>query len=263
MLTDPKLSADEYDLLTFLEQYYLTQQGLPSSSVLGSLGLDEVLYLGALKKPEFRDALEQRGVPSKIFAGVLPTTSDEKVSSWKDHSLSEEQLLCANAVLDSTDNRSRRKKLAELGISTQKYEQWMRDPVFSSYLRTRAEALLVDSAHESHLALVDRVKSGDVSAIKYYNELTGRYVQASSRNGSSTDVRMVLLRVIEVLQRHLEPETLAIVGHELLQLVEGGSSDTVVPVPTPARERVLPPELMPVSGSVLESRVVKQKVEGL
>jgi hypothetical protein len=212
------------------------------------------MYIGALKKPVFRESLIERGVPSKVISQLVPfEETTTPVGSWKNYALSETQLLCANAILDSTDNRSRRKKLSELGIKTQQYETWMRDPVFSGYLRARAEGLLSDSQHESHLALIDRVKAGDISAIKYYNEMTGRYVQASARNaGSSGDVKMILLRVVEVLQKHLEPAQLQVVAGELLALAEGGQLEAltpVKPVSTP-KERVIT-DLMPVRGELM------------
>lgn len=258
------LSEEEYDLLSFLEQYYLTNSALPSVEVASSIHLDEVLYIGALKKVEFRNALVSRGVPDKAISTLVPL-GDGPVGAWKNYALSEKQLLCANVILDTTDNRSRRKKLSELGIKTQEYETWMRDPVFSGYLRSRAEALLGDNQHESHLALVDRVKAGDVSAIKYYNEMTGRYVQASARgaNGSSGDVKMILLRVVEVLQRHLEPDKLQLVAGELLALAEGGQLDApliATPITRPSRERSPVGDLMPVKGEVLVGPIAPSKV---
>lgn len=219
------LTEAEYDLLVYLEQYYWTHSTLPSVEFADeNLGLDRTLYSGALKKELFRESLIDRGIPRKVLAPLLPDGIDGDVPSWKQYSLTETQLLCANAVLDSTDNRSRRKKLSELGISTQDYERWMRDPVFSGYLRNRAESLLSDSQHEAHLALIDRVRSGDINAVKYYNEITGRYVPASSRasGGNNFDTRMILLRVVEVVQRHCDPAQIKAIASELGELVDGG-----------------------------------------
>jgi len=247
-----KLTEEEYDLLGFLEQYYLTNASLPTVEVCDSLGIDAVIYVGALKKDRFRTALLDRGVPER----VLP---DRPVGgSWKDSALTEEQLLCANVLLDLSDNRSRRKKLTELGITTQKYETWLRDPVFSGYLRKRSEALLGDTQHEAHLALVDRVKSGDLGAVKYYNELTGRYVPASAKAAvGAFDSKMILMRVIEILQIHLsdQPEVLQNVARDLLSLTE---PNPVMPVSV-ERPKVQPPKLN-TGGPIVTGKIAS--VEG-
>ncbi len=78
--------------------------------------------------------------------------------------------------------------------------------------------------HEAHLALVDRVRSGDVSAIKYFNELTGRYLPQRSNN---VDVGLVLMRVVEILQKHIsDPELQEVIGQDLMQLALAASVES-------------------------------------
>lgn len=201
-----KLTDEEYRLLAYIEQEYLLHGAAPTKDVVAATGLfTSSFYDKCLKKVNFRHAMLNRGISLRGLDGEPGGGI-----------LSEEQLVAANTMLDLTDNRSRKKKLMDLGISTAKWEGWLRDPVFQSYIRTRSENLLGDNLHESHLALVDRVKSGDINAIKYFNEITGRYVPNAT---DKADVNAVLMMVLEVIQRHVvDPRALSAIGDELVSI---------------------------------------------
>lgn len=205
-MSDKPLTAREHELLTYLEQRYLMDGGVPSEDVTVSAGIcDGAFYRKCFRSQNFRDALLVRGIALR------------GLDSGAEGVLSEIQLVVANTMLDLRDNRSQKKKLTELGISTAKWEAWLRDPVFQNYLRVRSENLLGDSLHESHLALVDRVRSGDVSAIKYFNEITGRFTPAAATD--KADVSNVLYGVVEIIQRHVkDPQVLQALADDLLAL---------------------------------------------
>lgn len=214
-----KLSDDASRLLNYFEQAYLLNAQYPTKEKVFEFGITPQQYEAALKNQDFLEALERRGLPnpvSDIYQGIL----------------SPQQLALANALLDLHDNRSQRKKLQEFNVSTAKYNAWLRDPAFKTYLQRRAENFLGDNAHEAHLALVDRVKSGDISAIKYYNEMTGRFVPSSSK--APVDINAVLMQVIEAIQMRVkDPEVLVALSDDLLAIAHRSGS-----VPTP--ERVQP-----------------------
>lgn len=212
------LSEKQFDVINFVEQEYLLNGAIPTAARVASLGLvNEKKYTEWLADPEFRRNLVARGISPSVVDG-----NDKGI-------LTEEQLTVANVMLDLTDNRSRKKKLADLKISTQKYEAWLRDPAFQHYLRTRAENILGDNLHESHLALLDRVRAGDMSAIKYYNEITGRYIQ---NNGDSIDLAGLLMRILEIIQKHVSNnDEVAKIADEMLTLASGVGIGRVGSVP--------------------------------
>jgi hypothetical protein len=200
------LNPKEYELLAYLEQEYLLHGAVPTkdSTLLAGVATSQ-LYDKSLKSASFRHAMLNRGITLRGLDGNAGGGI-----------LTEEQLVAANTMLDLTDNRSRKKKLMDLSVSSAKWEGWLRDPVFQSYIRTRAENILGDNIHESHLALVDRVKTGDINAIKYFNEITGRYVPNAS---DKADVNAVLMMVLEVIQRHVrDPASLSAIGDELVAI---------------------------------------------
>jgi hypothetical protein len=202
------LSAAQHRLLTWFEQEYLLHESIPSRERCVAEGAcTKSFYDSCFKSQSFLNALERRGIKLPSFL---------KNDGFPVGALTEHQLIVANAMLDLTDNRSRKKKLAELRVPSQTYEAWLRDPAYRNYIQARAENLLPDNQQDAHLALLDRVRSGDISAIKYFNEITGRYIPNTT---DKVDVNAILMRVLEVIQRHVsEPEALNGIAEELLAL---------------------------------------------
>jgi Helix-turn-helix of insertion element transposase len=201
----PTLDDDTYELIVFFEQAYLLNGMIPSMEACEASGFPNALYNRALKNKTFRRALSARGVdlgPLKAVPGAANLPRQGSGASLG--ALTEQQLLLANTLLDLNDGRSRKKKMQDLKIPTSTYQAWLRDPAFQQYLRQRSENLLGDNQHEAHLALIDRVSSGDINAIKYFNEITGRFTPASAKGGTTLDTAQLLTFVIEVIQRHVK-----------------------------------------------------------
>lgn len=199
------LTELQHTLLRFMEQEYLTSGMIPTKAKTIERGICSAShYDKCLSLPSFRTALLVRGVSLRAFDGT-----DNGV-------LTAEQLRVANIMLDLRDNRSQKNKLKDCNVPTQRYEAWLREPAFQNYLRSRAEAALGDNLHESHLALVERVRSGDISAIKYFNEITGRYVPNAT---DKVDVNAILMRVLEIIQKHVrDPLVAGQIADDLLSL---------------------------------------------
>lgn len=191
-------------VLTYIEQEYLMYGQIPTAEAAEARKVaSKEFYNKCLHNKEFQEALERRDVKIPLDSAPIGV-------------LTPLQLLVANTMLDLSDNRSEKNKLKDLGIPSSKWQAWLRDPAFQNYLRTRAEAVLGDNLHESHLALVDRVKAGDVHAIKYFNELTGRYVPNAT---DKVDVNAILMRVLEIIQKHVTDSGVAsLIADDLLAL---------------------------------------------
>lgn len=188
-----KLTPQAIELCNFFEQYWTLYSALPTKAKCVELDVcSAALYDNWVPRPSFKEALKRRGI----------TPPDEYKANGV---LSEHQIIVANALFDTYDNRSRIKKLRELQCSPRQYEMWLRDPNFQAYVRQRGEHVLGDNSHDAHLALLDRVRSGDVNAIKYYNEITGRYIPNTK---DSVDVNAILHRVLEIIMRHV-PDAVA------------------------------------------------------
>jgi len=192
------LSASEWRLITFIEQNYL----------LGSLKTyDECAnYLG-LSVPEVTRLIHSENVKAALAKrGVAEYENAEQ-------GLTAEQLACANVMLDFSDRRSQRTKLAELNIKPATYQGWLKQPHFQAYLRDRAEAMLGDNMHEAHSALLGNVQRGDLGSIKLYYELQGRW---SSKSLGDLNVDYILTRVLESIQKHVkDPEAILAIAADI------------------------------------------------
>jgi hypothetical protein len=184
------LSELELQLVTFIDQQYqLTGELLTADRALREFGIPAASMSAALNNKEVKDALVERGIIFERF----------DKDDWTSQSLSPIQLLVANALLDLTDTRSQKKKLQDLNTSTSTYNAWLKDPVFKDYIHKRAEQLIGDNKHEVDMALLDRVRAGDLKAIAYYNEMTGRFVPISKTQTANIDIGGIIVKVIEII----------------------------------------------------------------
>lgn len=169
---------------------------LSADQAFNEYGIKVKDFTTALSKENVRSALAERGV---VFERL-----NEDFTAY---ALTPTQLLVANSLLDLTDTRSNKKKLQDLGIATITYNAWLKDPIFRDYLAKRANQMIGDNVHEVDLALLDKIRAGDLKAIEYYNEMTGRFVRAKA--GQNVDVMGIITRIIEIIDEEVEdPATL-------------------------------------------------------
>ena len=224
-------------LMSFVEQHFhLTGEFLSQEKALEDYGIPAGHYKQLLENPACRTALEEKGVIFERFEN----------KDWTAKSLTPLQLLTANTMLDVIDTRSQKKKLQDLGVHTQTYQAWLKDPVFKEYLGNRAAAMLGDNAHEADLALLDRIRSGDMKAISMWYEMTGKFVPQRA-NAANVDIQNVLIKVIEIITEEVtDPQDAIRISNRLRSLamarnVAGaltGSEDEPIEVPevVPVRE---------------------------
>lgn len=231
--------TEEEEFLNFLEQYWYQYGTVPTRDRAVELGIPSKLWTDSFQNAEFRKQCLERGISLRGLKLEL-----EPTPAWRQMMLTEEQLTVANVLLDNTDNRSAKKKLQDLGISTAKYQSFLKDPTYQDYIQSRAEAMLGENQHEAHIALVDRVRSGDISAIKYFNEITGRYVP--SRGESNINVTLILMQMLEIIQRHVRDlGTQELIAQEFLALSEPTRMIQAAVEPVPARPEA--PSVEPIN----------------
>lgn len=212
------LTNDQRDFINFIEEWWYSHNDINSKMPSSQNIRDGLNWNGAkvakfTKDPEVNKALENRGITLADVTLLLP-----------------EQLAVANAILDFSDQRSQKKKLEELGVTTQRYQGWLKQERFQRYMRQRAEALLGETQHEAHTSLLRNVQRGDLNSIKLYYEMTGRW---SSKTVSDLNVEFILIKVVEAVQRHVkDPVAIQAIAGELSSLVGTGQNPQVA-APTP------------------------------
>lgn len=194
-----ELTETQRNLLSYCEAQWYLHGKLPTPKALcDKYKLKPSTLNEWLKTEEFKLNFEARGIPT-IHANELTA----------------EQITVINTMLSLSDTRSERKKLSDMGIQARTWEGWKRDPVVMEYMREVSERLLADAIPDAHLALVDKVRAGDMSALKFYYEMSGRYT--GQNNG--VDPKALLGKVLDIISKHVtDPEVLQSIATDFMLL---------------------------------------------
>ncbi len=214
------LTEDEFDFVNILHAYY-NETGVVLTGPVGfeRYGIPQKDWNDLINRDVVKQALEQRGLPR------IKTFDD---SPWRNKSLSAVQILVANFMLDLNDTRSDKKKLQDLDVSTQQWNAWLREPAMIEYMNNYVDHIIKSSGHEADIALLDKVKAGDLPSIKYFHEYTGKYRSqpASGVNvnvGNTGDVERlnsVLSDIVEIIVEEVDDSAVgARIGDRIKQLV--------------------------------------------
>ena len=198
----PKFSPFQIAILALCEQKYWETGMVPTQAYAAKLlGTTEEKVV-AVWNEQMEGALKSRGIEYKEMT----------------HLLSPKQLDVANRVLNTHDKKSLRQKLQEAKVSSQQYSAWLRQPAFHEYLATRATHTLKTSLVSADLKLTELVEGGDLGAIKFINELTGRY---NPKITVDVNVNQVLTQVVEIISRYVEPAVLTRIADEIDAVMSG------------------------------------------
>lgn len=229
-------TQEEVDFASLMNQYYLIKGRLmPIKVAVEDYSFEEQEFADLFNSPNVKAMLKERQVVvrSKLVESLnpegVPVLSEEDSKDWKLKGLSPQQLIVANAMLDLVDTKSEKKRLQDLNVSTRTWDTWMSDPVFNAYMRDRAEAMLANSQHLAHVALLDKVRGGDLKAIEYMNELNDRYIKkpppaaqsSVTVNNNNFDTKTIVGKVIEIITDEVEDTQTAMRIGDRLRLLMG------------------------------------------
>jgi hypothetical protein len=168
-----KLSEEEFDFVNLIHQHYNIHGTLFTADYgKEEYGLPVGQYNKLFGRALVKTAIEERGVPLRE---VHLVSDDDNNRSWRNLALTGRQIIVADTMLDLLDARSYKKKLQDLSVTSREWTAWCKEPAFARYLDENTQSVLKNGQHEAAMALMDRVSSGDVSAIKLYLEYTGRF----------------------------------------------------------------------------------------
>jgi hypothetical protein len=139
----------------------------------------------------------------------------------------EKQVAAISLITNIYDPRPNNAKLAAIGVTPEEYNGWMSNPDFKQELTNRADEILDNVYPDAQAALAKRVRSGDVPALKFYYEITGRAASPETVN-----LKMTVVRLIEAIQKHVkDPELLAAIAQEI-QGVAPVANETIPELPS-------------------------------
>lgn len=220
-----EFSNEAIDFICAVEQAFWLHGQLPTNEKVNELtGITLKTIEGYWKNQGVRDALMKRGVD-------LDTSRSKAL-------LNIQQLTLANMLLNFADNRSLREKLNQVGVSSQQYHAWLRQEAFRDYLARRAEDLFKSSDHEAYMSLMGAVRDGDMKGLQLFFEMRGIY---NPKQTVEIHIESVMVRVIEVISKHIkDPEVLNAIADDL-EIIEIGSAGGQ-PINMPVLDLPLPVE---------------------
>lgn len=116
--------------------------------------------------------------------------------------LTPEQIAAINVYFDLSDRRVMSRKLKDLGILLVQWENWKKSPIFQKSLQARGEELFASGLPAAHRALLDKVEKGDIRAVKLFYDKIGYGADVAGNNAN--DIQVILLRLVEVVQKHVK-----------------------------------------------------------
>ncbi|MFM5968906.1 MAG: hypothetical protein ACKOQ8_07725 [Micrococcales bacterium] len=120
-------------------------------------------------------------------------------------------------------------------ISLTELDGWMRQKAFGEAMSAKAEDNLRKYIPIADQALGQLVQSGDMKAITFLNQLTGRF-DPNARSGS-IDIPAMLMQVQDIILRHVTDAAVKRnIARELIALASGQSHFTALPEPTPTTD---------------------------
>lgn len=204
------LTERQMRVVNLIEQRFWEIGVMPSYEVVAEASGETVNYVRTLveRNELARKSLVVRGVDLRASESARVLTSA--------------QLMAANVVLNRHDTRSLREKLEFLGISSQAWAAWLRQPGFSKYMTKRAEEAFGANDFAAYGALSDAVEEGKLDAVKLHFEMRGKYKHTVDVN---VNIEQVLMQVVEVISRHIDDRDLLLsIAKDFETLVPGNEA---------------------------------------
>lgn len=231
-----KLTPPQWDLICFSEQYWRENGFFPSFGELATeTGMNPSEVESLIFDPLTKKHLEARGIDWKQDRPQSESKASER-RNGRTKRLSDIQLAAAATILNPADKRSVTAKLESLGVSASTYAGWKKSKVFNDYMTSQGKALFDEFMPDMENSLISKATSGDVRAIKYAFEVSGRH--RANQGEELVNVKMLIIRLIEVIQRHVtDPEKLQAIAKEIEaiqrgEVIQDGNNNETRPVLT-------------------------------
>lgn len=199
------------DVISFCERYFFEHGELPSFSLLHETFNDYPERPRYVK--QWKDILERPdsnglSIIDKLDVRGLPTFRTAE------NYLAPEFVTACHLILNIRDNRSVAAKLKDVGISTAKWNAWLKRKPYHDYYKTHAERIFDQEVQvETKVQLSRLVQAGDLQAIKYVDERTGVYRANESTNQQV--IAALLQGLMAILARTVSADILNTIAAEI------------------------------------------------
>jgi hypothetical protein len=178
------------------EQYWLANGKYPDEVwIITEFGFS-LLQVQALNASKFwTKSLERRGI---------------RPPSYKKSSLSPEQVAAIAVITNYADRRPVQARLTAMGITEEILHGWQADPEFKAELTARAQDTFENVAPVANIRLAQAVDRGNLNAIKFYFEITGK-----AETPETINIKRAMQTIVEAMQKHCTPDQLQLIQQEV------------------------------------------------
>lgn len=156
---------------------------------------------------------------------------DRGIKTTADPNLTLRQETFLQAYLNPLNLKPPHVVAKQLKIGAAELDGWLRDKHFAHAMKVKSEENLVKFLPIADQALGQLVQAGDMKAIQFVNQLTGRFDPNARQQ---LDVPALLMQVQDIVLRHVrDPITKRNIARELVALAQGNSFGSVIPEPMP------------------------------
>jgi len=158
--------------------------------------------------------------------------ADRGIKTTKNPGLTLRQETFLQAYLNPLNLKPPQVVAKQMQIAITELDGWFREKEFAEAMSAKAEDNLRKYIPMADQALGQLIQQGDMKAITFVNQLTGRYDPNAKSN---LDIVSFLISVQEIIQKHVrDPITKRNVGRELMALAQGQNGAGTIPEPMPA-----------------------------
>lgn len=156
---------------------------------------------------------------------------DRGIKTTKNPNLTLRQETFLQAYLNPLNLKPPQVLAKQMKIGLPELDGWMREKNFADAMSAKSEENLRKFIPMADQALGQLVQQGDMRAITFVNQLTGRF---DPNRSQSVDVVALLLAVQDIVLKHVrDPITKRNIARELMAMAQGHNSATVIPEPMP------------------------------
>lgn len=158
--------------------------------------------------------------------------SDRGIKTTQNPNLTLRQETFLQAYLNPLNMLTPQVLAKRMKIGLNEIDGWMRQKEFAAAMAAKSEDNLKKFLPMADAALGQKVQEGDMKAITFLNQLTGRFDPNAKQN---LDVPALLMQVQDIILRHvLDPAVKRNIARELIALASGQSHFAALPEPASA-----------------------------
>lgn len=156
--------------------------------------------------------------------------TDRGIRTTENPALTLRQEMYLQAYLSPLNLKTPQVLAKQMKISQTEIDGWLRQKEFAAAMSVKANDNLKTYLPIADQALGQLVQQGDMKAIQFLNQLTGRFDPNAKQN---IDIPAILMQVQDIILRHvLDPAVKRNIARELIALASGQSHFAALPEPT-------------------------------